>query len=262
MIDGYKVGYWCEVQDAMFLDEPIAPNWDAIDETGSEMQRWNEYCMKVMMAYLDYDLDPEAGGILDFLIKKAGSGGGSSGSGNNSGSGNTGGEDEDDGVRDGDGGDDTENGQNGKSGPGPGISDKEKKWIKDNLPYSLQLLGSSAFAYAAMYIGVLNGDLDYSHQGNGDEADAFRHVYWSALKSFTMGLDKAKEFGELHENYPGNDPLLEAMDYHNNNIGYNIGLRAVSNLGNDGFAVSFANLLQWSYEAVRSGTCIIVYPPR
>jgi len=85
MIDGYKVGYWCEVQDAMFLDEPIAPNWDAIDETGSEMQRWNEYCMKVMMAYLDYDLDPEAGGILNFLIKKAGSGGGSSGGGSNSG---------------------------------------------------------------------------------------------------------------------------------------------------------------------------------
>jgi hypothetical protein len=77
-IMGYNVGNWDEVKEEMFLDEPIAPNWDAIDETCSEMQRWNEYCMKVMMAYLDYDLDPEAGGILDFLIKKAGSGGGGS----------------------------------------------------------------------------------------------------------------------------------------------------------------------------------------
>jgi hypothetical protein len=73
MIDGYGVGYWWEVQDAMFFDEPIAPNWDAIDETCSEMQRWNDYCRKVMMIYGDYDLGRlDGGGILNFVIRKLG----------------------------------------------------------------------------------------------------------------------------------------------------------------------------------------------
>jgi hypothetical protein len=57
------------------------------------------------------------------------------------------------------------------------------------------------------------------HNGRGD---AFRHAYWSALMTQARGEPLAREFGNAHENFPGNPPLERAMDLHNNAIGRTI----------------------------------------
>jgi hypothetical protein len=60
------------------------------------------------------------------------------------------------------------------------------------------------------YPGIVNaGD---------NEADAFRHAYWSLLISRELGPVEAKKFTDAHERRPSN-PESRIMDLHNNQVG-------------------------------------------
>lgn len=54
---------------------------------------------------------------------------------------------------------------------------------------------------------------------HNDEADAFRHAYWSYLMTKAFGAERAKQFGDGHE-ISGRDPSGETyMDLYNNQVG-------------------------------------------
>ena len=65
-------------------------------------------------------------------------------------------------------------------------------------------------------------------QHNG-EGDAVRHVYWSALNTLSENANLAKEFGDAHEQNPGQDIAEKNMDLFNNSIGYQLGDLAKQN---------------------------------
>lgn len=67
---------------------------------------------------------------------------------------------------------------------------------------------------------------DGAHNGLGD---AKRHAYWSALNAKSEGEDLAREFGNAHENNPGQPISEREMDLFNNEVGYNIGVDALKN---------------------------------
>ena len=52
--------------------------------------------------------------------------------------------------------------------------------------------------------------------------DAVRHAYWSAMNATDLGEARARQFGNAHENYPGNPVGEKQMDLYNNEIGYRI----------------------------------------
>lgn len=57
-----------------------------------------------------------------------------------------------------------------------------------------------------------------------NEADAFRHCFWSALMTLHIGVSQAKIVGDNHEKY-GNNPAAEQnMDLFNNAVGLQVGL--------------------------------------
>ncbi|CAF1414764.1 unnamed protein product [Rotaria magnacalcarata] len=59
------------------------------------------------------------------------------------------------------------------------------------------------------------------HNGIGD---AFRHCYWNALMTISIGRDQAKKVADLHEDNNTTGPLEErAMDLKNNEIGRQVG---------------------------------------
>lgn len=73
---------------------------------------------------------------------------------------------------------------------------------------------------------------DEIHNGAGD---AYRHIVWQGLLAQKLGQDKAKYFGDFHENpnipFVGGygEPTKEStMDYKNNEIGRYIGKDAKS----------------------------------
>jgi hypothetical protein len=53
--------------------------------------------------------------------------------------------------------------------------------------------------------------------------DAFRHCYWSARMRIGHGFDKAKEFGDRHEQSNGQPATEKDMDLKNNSIGRGVG---------------------------------------
>jgi len=101
---------------------------------------------------------------------------------------------------------------------------------------------------------LLKGD------GNGDQVDAFRHVFWMANLTLTIGSKKAKSLGGAHEkgNYKAYkkhkfedgvipDKVSSDMDYFNNNIGVDIG-EMTTNFDLKGTVV----------ESVKDGRCKII----
>lgn len=63
----------------------------------------------------------------------------------------------------------------------------------------------------------------------GGRIDCFRHTYWNAAMTRSVGADYAKQWADAHENgYPENratpkDRLLSDMDFFNNDVGRKIG---------------------------------------
>ncbi|CAF1111402.1 unnamed protein product [Rotaria sp. Silwood1] len=59
------------------------------------------------------------------------------------------------------------------------------------------------------------------HNGIGD---AFRHCYWNALMTISIGRDQAKKVADLHEDNNTTGPYNErVMDLTNNEIGRQVG---------------------------------------
>ncbi len=96
-------------------------------------------------------------------------------------------------------------------------------------------------------------------EGNGDQIDAFRHTYWMASLSQTIGLRRANRLGIAHEkgnerdfkkgkNEDGNlpDKISSEMDLFNNSVGLEIGNK------------SGVNILRLVVEAIKNGDCKIV----
>lgn len=59
---------------------------------------------------------------------------------------------------------------------------------------------------------------------HGGEADAFRHIYWNARLVQRFGEDWTLQLTTAHERLPAVDPIVVAMDLHNNAVGRRIGL--------------------------------------
>ena len=55
-----------------------------------------------------------------------------------------------------------------------------------------------------------------------NQADAFRHAYFSALNAISIGYDLAFQFGVAHEQTAYIDPLAYQMDMTNNIYGFNL----------------------------------------
>ncbi len=95
--------------------------------------------------------------------------------------------------------------------------------------------------------------------GNGDQIDAFRHTYWMAKLTQTIGERKARKLGRAHEkgNYrdykKGNkedgslpDKISSDMDLYNNEVGIKVGKEQLE------------NLVQKVIEEVKNGNCKII----
>lgn len=84
--------------------------------------------------------------------------------------------------------------------------------------------------------------------------DAFRHVYWSAMNAYDCGANLARQFGNAHEEEydPVQTPAGAEMDYHNNEIGYAIGMEMRES------GASEEDILGEVLEAIASGQCIII----
>jgi len=63
-----------------------------------------------------------------------------------------------------------------------------------------------------------------SHQDNAC-SNAFRHALFNALNAQDVGADLAKQFGDAHEDIPGNTNNNAIMDFHNNAVGIIVGSR-------------------------------------
>jgi hypothetical protein len=62
-----------------------------------------------------------------------------------------------------------------------------------------------------------------SGEHHNNQADAFRHAYWSARITSVMGADYAKDFTTAHETDPKSERNEQFMDLHNNEVGITIG---------------------------------------
>eukprot|EP01084_Bolivina_argentea_P136596 240563_1 len=75
---------------------------------------------------------------------------------------------------------------------------------------------------------ITSGDLDAPLGAHNDDADAFRHCYWSCRMAESIGVGQAKEVGDIHEEHAqsGDNPCLDdlekKMDYKNNAYGRNV----------------------------------------
>lgn len=97
------------------------------------------------------------------------------------------------------------------------LTDAEKAFIFDHplVAWDFYQAAQSAAAEAA-------SRFPKSSLGRG-RGDAYRHALWSARMTRAHGAALAKEFGDAHEDFPGNPALDRAMDLHNNGVGRGIG---------------------------------------
>ena len=63
----------------------------------------------------------------------------------------------------------------------------------------------------------------FGKNGWNDESDAFRHFVWSGLMANSMGVERAKQFLEAHEQAPDQPPEEFKMDTFNNEQGIKAG---------------------------------------
>lgn len=80
--------------------------------------------------------------------------------------------------------------------------------------WEMNQIHDEAFKIEAKYYG--------EDSNNDNQADAFRHAYWSARLTQAFGSDWAKEFTDAHESKPGNGAARDFMDRWNNELGITI----------------------------------------
>lgn len=63
----------------------------------------------------------------------------------------------------------------------------------------------------------------FGRNGHNNNADAFRHCFWSAILARELGYENALKFTTAHEAFPSNPAAEKSMDLFNNRIGLSIG---------------------------------------
>ncbi|WP_299440392.1 PAAR domain-containing protein [uncultured Rhodospira sp.] len=106
-------------------------------------------------------------------------------------------------------------------------------------------------------------ELEWKNLGHND---AFRHTYWNARLTQEFGAEWTERFTTAHEGIPGNEPVREAQDLYNNELGRQIAqqhpnaspdgieafvMRAVQN--GDAIVVDQDGSLQWSDQVPVGG---------
>lgn len=104
------------------------------------------------------------------------------------------------------------------------LNDCEKKLVKRYPGAALKLNTNMSIAHekTQQLFGVYQAG-----NGHNDCGDAFRHAYFNALNTKSIGADLAKEFGDAHEcGTPRNQLQEKTMDLHNNLVGRNVAIQA------------------------------------
>lgn len=91
---------------------------------------------------------------------------------------------------------------------------------------------------------------DSLQNGRGD---AFRHAYWSAMMAQSRGANLAEQYGNAHEDFPGNRTPVRNMDLHNNGVGRQIGV--------DNPGASRAQLANLVVQSLNEGRLRFICPP-
>ncbi|MFI4852593.1 MAG: DUF6973 domain-containing protein [Gimesia chilikensis] len=103
------------------------------------------------------------------------------------------------------------------------LNPKEKKLLKQDLISGLSAL-KCAYDARELTSQMYKQTKSCLHNGNGD---AFRHALWNCLMAKSIGVSKAKQWGDAHENggTSPNPPLEKEMDLFNNEIGRGISIK-------------------------------------
>jgi hypothetical protein len=100
------------------------------------------------------------------------------------------------------------------------LNDKEKDIIRWDIRFykvnSIEKNADAAFKMTEATFGI---------QGKGDESDAFRHAFWQAKNTQSVGEDFTRKWSDAHEyGTPTNEISTDLyMDIHNNDVGIEIG---------------------------------------
>ena len=79
-------------------------------------------------------------------------------------------------------------------------------------------------AQVEKYWNIYHFDMSPNHTSHNNEADAFKHCYWSAEMTLFLGQTIANKIGVWWEDRnEQNTPEERAMDLHNNEVGREIG---------------------------------------
>jgi len=96
----------------------------------------------------------------------------------------------------------------------------------------------------------VTGQMFPGQSAHNNAADAFRHAYFNALNTRSVGHDLAYKFGVAHEAGPRNPALERGMDLINNVFGINAALRNP--------CMSNAQLANYIYNAVTNGQLVMI----
>ena len=93
-------------------------------------------------------------------------------------------------------------------------------------------------------------DVHDTLNAHNNAADAFRHAYWSALNTMSIGGELAYSFGVAHEAWVGNPITEKAMDLTNNYFGINAAIQNPS--------WSKTQMVNYIYNAVANGQLLMI----
>jgi RHS repeat-associated protein len=103
-----------------------------------------------------------------------------------------------------------------------GLNNKERALAHKNLIKTYKIRNNRAIANNFTRNSKL--PTDPNDPMHNDEADAVRHVMWSALNTQKTDAEFARNIGNAHEDGGGNSDKEKSMDKHNNRIGIEIAL--------------------------------------
>lgn len=115
---------------------------------------------------------------------------------------------------------------------------KKKSYFADHsAPLKVRNRASEA---AAAYTDIMFGN--NATNADATRANAFKHAYWNAYMTITLGYDIAKGIADAHEAPFVNDPTLHVgipnfehceMDFYNNEYGRQYGLRYADQINSE-----------------------------
>ena len=118
------------------------------------------------------------------------------------------------------------------------------------------IMGYQAIKATKQSIKICNDKFGMKHHGQG-QANAFRHAFWNYLickkcvkyaKNDQKSVDFAKKLTDLYEKATQNEPMDQAMDYHNNAVGRSIFIEI--GIKKDDFAIVFVEKMSKNAKKV------------